>query len=120
MAVRLSIEERVHIRQLHKQGLPPHQIARVMSRSWWTIQAVLTPTVATEERLWSPSSARLSMADREEIRVGIVPLVLPAPSGGTERSRSVTVGAMRRAVQKRRLLGCAPCRVARRSADGSC
>jgi IS30 family transposase len=70
--VRLSIEERVRIRQLHKQGLPPYQIARAMSRSWWTIQAVLTPTVATEERLWSPSPLRLSMADREEIRVGMV------------------------------------------------
>jgi transposase, IS30 family len=31
----------------------------------------LAPTAATRERLWEPSAARLSMAEREEIRAGI-------------------------------------------------
>jgi transposase, IS30 family len=42
-----------------------------MSRSWWTVEKALRPTVPTSERLWDPSPARLSMADREEIRAGI-------------------------------------------------
>jgi IS30 family transposase len=67
----LSIDERVEIRRLNKQGLPLQRIAKEMGRSWWTVQAVLRPTVATEERLWNPSPARLSMAEREEIRAGI-------------------------------------------------
>jgi transposase, IS30 family len=69
---RLSIDERIKIRRLHKQGLPVHQIAKALSRSWTSVQAVIKPTAATEERLWDPSPARLSMADREEIRAGIV------------------------------------------------
>jgi IS30 family transposase len=68
----LTVEERIEIRRLHKQGLPIQRIAKIMSRSWPAIEAVMRPTVATEERLWDPSPARLSMADREEIRVGIV------------------------------------------------
>jgi transposase, IS30 family len=68
---RLSIDERVEIRRLHKQGLPLERIAKEMSRSWWTVQFALRPTVPTEERLWNPSPARLSMAEREEIRAGI-------------------------------------------------
>jgi transposase, IS30 family len=68
---RLSITERVEIRRLHKQGLPIDQIAKTMNRSWWSVQFVLAPTAATRERLWEPSAARLSMAEREEIRAGI-------------------------------------------------
>lgn len=68
---RLSVQERVEILRLHKQGLPIHQIAKEMSRSWWTVKAVLRPTAATEERLYSPGPSRLSMADREEIRAGL-------------------------------------------------
>jgi IS30 family transposase len=69
---RLSVEERVEILRLHKRGLPLHQIAKAMSRSWWTVKAVVRPTVATQERLYSPGPGRLSMAEREEIRAGIV------------------------------------------------
>ncbi len=71
MVVRLSIEERVRIRQLHKQDLPEHQIARELGRSWWGVRLALRPTAATQVRLWEPSPSRLSMADREEIRAGI-------------------------------------------------
>jgi IS30 family transposase len=69
---RLTIEERIEIKRLHKQGLPLHQIARAINRSWPSVRAVIEPTIATQERLWDPSPARLSMAEREEIRVGIV------------------------------------------------
>jgi IS30 family transposase len=68
---RLTIEERIQIKRLHKQGLPPHQIAKEMSRSWWAIEMALRPTTPTQERLWDPSPARLSLAEREEIRAGI-------------------------------------------------
>lgn len=71
MAFRLSTEERVRIRQLHKQGLPEHQIARALGRSWWGVRFALRPTAATQRRLWEPSASRLSMADREEIRAGV-------------------------------------------------
>ena len=67
---RLSVEERVQIRRLHKEGLPLQRIAKEMSRSWWAVQLVLCPTKPTQERLWSPAPARLSLADREEIRAG--------------------------------------------------
>jgi transposase, IS30 family len=69
---RLSVQERVEILRLHKQGLPIHQIAKAMSRSWWTVEAVARPTVATQERLYSPGPGRLSMAEREEIRAALV------------------------------------------------
>lgn len=66
---RLSVQERVEMLRLHKRGLPIHQIAREMSRSWWTT-AVLRPTIATEGRPYWPGPSRLSMADREEIQAG--------------------------------------------------
>ncbi len=70
MAVRLLIEERVRIRQLHRQGLPEPQIARARALVVG-VRLVLRPTAATQERLWEQSPPRLSMADREEIRAGI-------------------------------------------------
>ena len=69
---RLTVDERVEILRLHKQGLPIQLIAKRMSRSWSAVEAVMKPTLATNERLWDPSPARLSMAEREEIRAGIV------------------------------------------------
>ena len=71
MTWRLSIEERVRIRKLHKQGLPLLQIAKTVDRSWSSVERVIRPTVATQERIWDPSPARLSMEDREEIRAGL-------------------------------------------------
>ena len=68
---RLSVDERVEILRLHKRGLAVHQIAKEMSRSWSAVKAVLRPTQATEERLYTPGPTRLSMAQREEIRAGI-------------------------------------------------
>jgi DNA-binding NarL/FixJ family response regulator len=53
-----SPSKSVEILRLHKQGLPLHQIAKEMSRSWWTVKALLRPTVATEERLNSPGTSR--------------------------------------------------------------
>jgi IS30 family transposase len=67
----LTVDERVQIRRLYKQGLPIHQIATEMSRSWWTVKDALRPTVVADGRLFDPSPARLSMADREELRAGI-------------------------------------------------
>jgi len=86
----LSVHERVQILRLHKQGLPVDQIAKEMSRSWWTVKAALRPTVATKERLYAPSPARLSMADREEIRVAIARGRRSAPSPGGSDVRCQT------------------------------
>jgi IS30 family transposase len=94
---RLSVQERVEILRLHKQALPIQQIAKEMSRSWWTVKAVLRPTVATEERLCSPGPTRLSMADREEIRAGLARgETLTSIAGHLERATS----AISREVEK--------------------
>jgi len=69
--VRLSVEERVEVLQLYKQGLAIHQIAKEMSRSWWAVKAVLGATLPTEEYLYSPGPTRFSMVEREEIRAGL-------------------------------------------------
>ena len=71
MVARLSLEERIEIKRLHKGGLSRRQIALKMSRNWMTIEMALRPTPQMRERLWDPSVARLSLAEREEIRVGI-------------------------------------------------
>jgi transposase, IS30 family len=71
VATRLSVEDRVEILRLRKLGWAEHKIAVKMGRSWVTIRAVLRPSISTQERIWNPSAARLSMADREEIRAGI-------------------------------------------------
>lgn len=68
---KLSVDERVEILRLHKWGPAVHQIAKELSRSWSVVKAVLRPTQATEERLYTPGPTRLSMAQREEIRAGI-------------------------------------------------
>jgi transposase, IS30 family len=68
---RLTLEERIETRRLHKAGLSRRQIAVAMSRSWMTIELALRPTPQTRERLWDPSAARLSLVEREEIRVGL-------------------------------------------------
>jgi transposase, IS30 family len=69
---RLSTEQCIEILQLQKQGLSQSQIARVMGRSWGGVKMVLRPTPTMKLDAWDPSSARLSMLDREEIRAGLV------------------------------------------------
>jgi len=68
---RLSLEERIEVQRLHKAGHSRNQIALALSRDWMTVELALRPTPQTKERLWDPSAARLSLAEREEIRVGI-------------------------------------------------
>jgi IS30 family transposase len=65
------LEERIEIKRLHKAGLSRRQIALAMSRAWMTVELALRPTAQTRERLWNPSAARLSLAEREEITVGM-------------------------------------------------
>jgi IS30 family transposase len=71
MAIRLSVEDRVEILRLRKLGWTEPRIAREMGRSWSTVRRVFKPPVAMQERIWNPSAARLSLAEREEIRAGI-------------------------------------------------
>jgi transposase, IS30 family len=72
---RLSLEERAEILRLRKQGLSFGQIARTLSRSKPTVRSVFNPSPYAREhlaeRLWDPSPARLSLAEREEIRAGL-------------------------------------------------
>jgi IS30 family transposase len=67
----LSVEDRVEILRLRKLGWAEHKIAQQMGRSWTTIRNVSRPSAATQERIWDPSPARLSLAEREEIRAGL-------------------------------------------------
>jgi IS30 family transposase len=87
VVVRSSIEEHVRIRRMHKQGLPERQIARTLGRSWSGVRFALRPS-RTRERLWDPSPARLSMAEREARAVSTISREV-ANNGGRERYRAV-------------------------------
>jgi transposase, IS30 family len=71
VAIRLSVEDRVEILRLRKAGWTEPRIAREMGRSSGSVHRVLQPPVAMRERIWNPGAARLSLAEREEIRAGI-------------------------------------------------
>jgi IS30 family transposase len=73
MARHLSVEERYRARRLHAQGMTVRQVAREIGRSAGTVCRVVGG-FGKRERLsssWCPSPARLSLADREEIMVGL-------------------------------------------------
>jgi IS30 family transposase len=71
VATRLSVEDRVEILRLRKLGWAELRIAKKMGRTWMTVRGALRPSISTQERLWNPSPARLSLVEREEIRAGI-------------------------------------------------
>ena len=72
MVTKLTIQERIEVIRLRKKGLAINDIARIMGRSWWGVEMALRPTPDTKLWLWTPSPARLSLIDREEIRAGLV------------------------------------------------
>ena len=72
MVSQTSNQERIEVIRLRKKGLAINDIARIMGRSWWGVEMALRPTPDTKLWLWTPSPARLSMIDREEIRAGLV------------------------------------------------
>ena len=71
VVTKLTIQERIEVIRLRKKGLAINDIARIMGRSWWGVEMALRPTAETKLWLWTPSPARLSMSDREEIRAGL-------------------------------------------------
>ena len=69
----LSLEKRRRIRELHRQGWSQRQILAELSTSFESIRAVIRdefgdvrPFVA-----WEPGRGRLTLAEREEIAVGV-------------------------------------------------
>jgi IS30 family transposase len=72
VVTKLTIQERIEVIRLRKEGLAINDIARIMGRSWWGVEMALRPTPETKLWLWTPSPSRLSMIDREEIRAGLV------------------------------------------------
>jgi len=71
VVTKLTIQERIEVLRLRKKGLAINDIARIVGRSWWGVEMALRPTPETKLWLWTPSPARLSMIDREEIRAGL-------------------------------------------------
>ena len=67
-----SAEERREIRRLDKAGHSLNEIARRLGRSRPSVKLALDQGPRTLERHFDPSPARLSLAEREEIRAGLV------------------------------------------------
>ena len=72
MAERLSRKERRRIAGLYKQGLSYRQIITEVGRSMGSVQRIVERTGGVvRPQSWSPSPARLSLAEREEISRGL-------------------------------------------------
>jgi len=73
--MRLSGEDRGRIRRLRREGLSFRQIGAEMGRSLGVVCSVLATDGAGRRRVvwsaWEPASGRLSLAEREEIALGL-------------------------------------------------
>jgi IS30 family transposase len=69
---KLSPGERKRIIGLVADGMSTRDVAREVSRSWSMVKLVMKEAGGIARRLdWDPSPARLSAAEREEIRSGL-------------------------------------------------
>jgi IS30 family transposase len=69
---KLTPEERKRIIGLVADGMRPVDVAREVARSAWFVHRVIREAGGVARRLdWDPSPARLSAADREDIRAGL-------------------------------------------------
>jgi transposase, IS30 family len=69
---KLTPEERKRIIGLVADGMRAVDVAREVARSAWFVQRVIREAGGVARRLdWDPSPARLSAADREDIRAGL-------------------------------------------------
>lgn len=69
---RLMPEERKRVIRLVADGMKPGEVAREVGRSVGLVHRVIREAGGVARRLaWDPSPARLSAADREEIRSGL-------------------------------------------------
>jgi len=127
VVTKLTIQERIEVIRLRKEGLAINDIAGIMGRSWWGVEMALRPTPETKLWLWNPPPSRLSMVEREEIRAGLArgeTLTVIAASVGraiSTVSREVANNGGRRAYRAvaahRRAAECAR-RPKRRKLDG--
>jgi IS30 family transposase len=67
----LPPEERSEIRRLYREGLERKEIAARLGRRFVEVYSVLRVSTEAHELSYSPSSARLSLTEREEIRAGL-------------------------------------------------
>ncbi len=70
---RLTMDQRREVRRLRLTGLKLWEVARAVGCSRQTVTRVLHGPNKLEARriVWSPGSGRLSLADREEISLGL-------------------------------------------------
>ena len=73
MAAHLTAEQRGLVRRLAAQGLSPQAIRKQVGCSWATAAAVSRGIGKREAQsvVWSPGPGRLSLAEREEISLGL-------------------------------------------------
>jgi transposase, IS30 family len=68
----LTAEERAEARRLYKSGLSQAEVGRRIGRTTRTVGFILRPPASSLTRLYCPGPGRLSLAEREEIRAGLV------------------------------------------------
>jgi transposase, IS30 family len=68
---RLPAEIRREVMRLDHQGLSVREIGAALSRSKYAVAVALKSATGEVVREWCPSSARLSMTEREEVRAGL-------------------------------------------------
>lgn len=72
MAKHLTVQQRQHARRLRRDGLTYHQIAKELGCTDRTVKRIVRRHGKREATLvWSPGPRRLSLADREEISLGL-------------------------------------------------
>ena len=73
MAVHLSVEQRQQLRRLRSEGMTISEVARAVGCSLRTVTRVAAGKGIREQRKapWCPSMRRLSIAEREEISLGL-------------------------------------------------
>jgi transposase, IS30 family len=67
----LPPEERSQIRRLYREGLERKEIAARLGHRYVEVHSVLRVSTKAHELTYSPSPARLSLTEREEIRAGL-------------------------------------------------
>lgn len=112
MAQHLTVEQREHARRLRRGGMGIREIAKEISCSARTVKRVVRCRGKREQTLlWLPRPSRLSLADREEISLGlgrsesftVIATRLSRSNGPGERSLQTVVGGVdetRPAVEK--------------------
>jgi transposase, IS30 family len=73
MAAHMTREQRQMVFRLRKEGLSVNEVARAVGMHFMTVYRVLDGSLRKEGHpaTWSPAAGRLTLADREEITIGL-------------------------------------------------